>query len=337
MRRRACLLATMGLGLVLLGSRAVAGPPRSLTLVRDLPLPGRCSRFDYLSIDPERSRLFLSHMGDGHLLVLDTQRRTVVADLEGFPDVTGVLAVPELGRVYVSVPGRRDLAILDEMSLQVLARVPTGRFPDGIAYASGAKRVFVSDESRGVETVVDAVNNSVVASLDLGGEAGNSQYSRGSGHILVALQTRRELVEIDPKALTIVARHPLGIGRGPHGLLVDDPDGLAFVACEDDAKLLVVGLKDFGIRQALATGDDPDVLTWDPRAGRLYVGCESGVISVFELKQGTLAKREDASFGGNCHVVAWDPAGRLLYVPLEDLNGHPDLRIMAPVLGNKGF
>src|SRR5437879_13373212 len=72
-----------------------AGPP-VLNHVVDVPLPGRATRFDYQSLDPKTGRLYMSHMGDGHLVVFDTKTNKVIADLDGLPLVTGVLFVPDL-------------------------------------------------------------------------------------------------------------------------------------------------------------------------------------------------------------------------------------------------
>jgi hypothetical protein len=73
--------------------------------VADIPLGEKTSRFDYEILDPTTGRLFISKMGSGKLLVFNTASRTLVAQLDGFPKTTGVLAVPLLHKVYASVPG----------------------------------------------------------------------------------------------------------------------------------------------------------------------------------------------------------------------------------------
>src|SRR5262249_21767689 len=84
--------------------RPLAADAAVLIGAGDVPLPGNASRFDYQSFDPATGRLFIAHMGDGHLVVFDTHKNQVVADLPGFPRVTGVLFVPELNRIYASAP-----------------------------------------------------------------------------------------------------------------------------------------------------------------------------------------------------------------------------------------
>src|SRR2546422_6311566 len=96
---------------------AESGEPRLSKLI-DLRLPGQPSRFDYQSFDSDAKRLYFSHMGDGEVVVLNTETREIVAHLPGFPRTTGVLAVPELQKIFVSVPGNHEVAIVDTQTLK---------------------------------------------------------------------------------------------------------------------------------------------------------------------------------------------------------------------------
>ena len=105
-----------------------------LKQVADVPLPGGASRFDYQSVDPSRRRLFIAHMGDGHVVVVDLARRRVVKDIANTPDAHGVLVVPKLRRLYVAATARAELVTFDERTFREVHRAPAGSYPDGIAY-----------------------------------------------------------------------------------------------------------------------------------------------------------------------------------------------------------
>src|ERR1700732_266266 len=175
--------------------------PVPLKKVADIPMPGPAVRFDYQSLDATQGRLYISHMNANQLVVFDTNKREVVANLDGFAGVHGGWAVPELGRVYASVTGEHKDAAVDAKTLQTLAKVGPIKYPDGIAYAPGPQRVFVSDEHGDVDAVIDTKTNSLVASIPLEGGAGNPVYDSGSGHILVAVPEKNELAAIDPTSL----------------------------------------------------------------------------------------------------------------------------------------
>src|SRR5213078_4153463 len=251
-------------------------PPASkaeapLRVVTDVPLPGSASRFDYQSLEPASGRLFISHMGAGQL-VFDVRAGRVIANLDGFPTVTGVLAVPVEHRAYASATGDHAVVVVDDSTLKIVARVLGPRFPDGIAYAPDERRVFVSDESGRRDFVIDATTNTLVAQVELGGEAGNTQYDAGSHCVIVAVQTANQLAVIDPATLTVVRRITLDQVVGyPHGVYVDAPNRLAFIAGEESGTLGVLDLRTLQLRQVLPLGSDPDVLAFDPELKRLYV------------------------------------------------------------------
>jgi DNA-binding beta-propeller fold protein YncE len=302
-------------------------PPAALHTVADVPMPGGTGRFDYQSLDDASGRLYVSHMGAGQVIVFDTRSRQVIATIGGLPQVTGVWVVPELHRLYASATGLHRVAIIDTRTLEVIARVGRIRFPDGIAYAPNAKKVFVSDESAGGELVIDASGDSATGTIPLGGEAGNTIYDAGSGCILVAVQTRNQIVAIDPVSERIVGRYAVAGTDHPHGMFVDAPRRLLFVANQGNASLSVIDLRTMRVRARQPIGHDPDVLAFDPGWRRLYVAAESGVVTIFDERGDSLA-HVGAMTMPNAHAVAVSPSTHLVYFPLRNLGGRPALRIM---------
>src|SRR4029077_1588288 len=149
---------------------------RFLKTVADVSLPGGKTRFDYQRIDRKTGRLYLSHMGDGNVVVFDPKTNKVLANIPGFPTVTGVLVVPALKSVYASVTHNHEVAVLDTEKLVVTKRIKDGKFPDGLAYSPETHKLFISDEAGGVETVIDTQRNERVNTIEMGCEVGNTQY-----------------------------------------------------------------------------------------------------------------------------------------------------------------
>ena len=303
--------------------------PSPLVKVADIPLPGPAVRFDYQSYDAAHHRLYISHMGANRLIVFDTRSRRVLANLPGFSSVHGVLAVPSIHRVYASVTGEHTLAVVDMTTLKTIATAGPITYPDGIAYAPAQHRVFVSDEHGAEDAVINAVTNKLITHIPLGGGAGNTVYDPTAEHILVAVHHLDQLAVIDPASLKIIARYPLPGIADPHGIALDPAAHLAFVAGEANHSLALFDLRTHTLLSTYSTGDDPDVLAFDPGLQRLYVASESGTVSVFQLRNRALTLI-GTLFMPHAHSVAVDPHTHDVYFPLQEIDGRPLLRIMKP-------
>jgi DNA-binding beta-propeller fold protein YncE len=310
-------------------SRQASEQALPLRLVANVPLPGPSNRFDYTSFDPTSGKLYIAHMNAGQLLVFDTRARRVVRTIAA-PGVHGVIAVPQLHRVYASATDARQLYTIDSRTGRVLNRASAGEYPDGLVYDPVERRVFVSDESGGIEAVFSAAGRRI-ATVQLGGEAGNVQYDPRSGDVLADVQSRDQVAVIDPRSNRVVRRIALPGCDHPHGLNVDAPRRLAFVACDGNAKLLTLDLETMKVAGSMRVGESPDVLAFDTSSKRLYVAAESGVVAVAVERGRRLVKLGQGKLAANAHTVAVDPSTHHVYFPLErGDSGRPELRIMKP-------
>ncbi|MGH6958327.1 MAG: hypothetical protein ACREEW_16805 [Caulobacteraceae bacterium] len=309
---------------------AAPAPPLPLRLVKDVAVGAPTRRFDYASLDPERGLLFVADLAGSRVLAFDVRTERLVRAVPGVASAHGVLAVPELGRVYASATGAHALVAINEATFGIVARSPAGRYPDGVAWDPKERKLYVSDETGDAVAVIDSASHRLLKLIPMGGEVGNTQYDAASGLIYSNAEGRGELVGIDPKTDRIVTRIPLTGCSGNHGLLIDAPRRIAFVACEDNARLIALSLATRAPIGEASVGRGPDVLAYDPGLRRLYVASESGVVSVFQADGGKLTKLGQGFVADNAHTVAVDPATHLVYLPLRDVNGHAVLRVMAP-------
>jgi DNA-binding beta-propeller fold protein YncE len=316
----------------------------------DFPLGASVNRTDYESIDAKARRLYIAKMDAGQLLVFDIEKNKLLAQLDGFPKITGVLVVPELHKVYASVPGSGvlssisvglgmaglsrgdgEVAIRDTHTLKELTRVPAGVFPDGIAYDPNDHRIFVSDELGSAVTVIDAATDKPAGRIDTGGEVGNVRYDPASGDIFVPVQSNNQLARIDPGKTAVAARYVLSGCEHPHGFIVAPKGGIGYVACDENDQLVTVDLTTGHVINKQPVAHDPDVLAIDPGLNRLYVASESGSLSTYNIGvPGKPASLGDVFIGAGAHTVAVDPVSHRLYFALADLNGRAVLRVLAP-------
>jgi DNA-binding beta-propeller fold protein YncE len=320
------------------------------SLAGDYPLGASVDRTDYESIDAAARRLYISKMGSGQLLVFDLEQNRLAAQLDGFPKITGVLAVPEIHRVYASIPGagvvsglfvglgmaglsrgHGEIAVLDSQSLKEIARLPGGVFPDGIAYDPKDHRVFVSDELGSALTVIDAVSSAPLGRIATRGEVGNVRYDALTERIYVPVQSTNELAVVDPKQLRVVTRYNLPGCDHPHGFIVTPKAAVGFAACDGNDRLVTIDLATGRTVHQQQVAHDPDVLAIDPEAKRLYVASESGNLSSFDIAHPSAPESlGDVFVAEGAHALGVDPVSHRLYFGLADMNGHAVLRVLAP-------
>jgi DNA-binding beta-propeller fold protein YncE len=347
------LKRSLAFAFLLLGVATCAnGDPAAkvFTVLGDVPLGPRVDRTDYESIDPTANRLYIANMGGGQLLVFDLAQNRLVARLDGFPKVTGVLAVPELHKVYVSVPGagvlaslfvglgmaglssgRGKIAIYDSERLHKISWLAGGVFPDGLAYDPRDRRVFVSDELGSAVIAIDADTNKATGRIATGGQVGNVRYDPATGKIFAPVQSENQLVSIDPIHLAINARFALKGCEHPHGFIVAPRGAVGFVACDQNDRLLSVELATGEITNNQLVAHDPDVLALDAGLNRLYVPSESGTLSTFDITSPTAPKALGQVFvGAGAHAVAVDGLSHRLYFALANIGGQMVLRELVP-------
>lgn len=319
---------SMALVIPVLASEAGPAPPLRLQFIADIPLGGHSSRLDYASLDTDRHLLFIAHLGDSKVIVIDTQARRLIKRIANVSKVHGVLAIPELGRLYASATGTNEVVAIDETTLEITARMPGGTYPDGLAYSPETQKIYVSDEHGGTDTVIDVRTNTRVATVQIGGVIGNTQYDAQSRHVFINAQSSSELVEVDPATDAIVRRIPVPGSKGNHGLMIDSSSRRAFIACEGNDRLIVLDLRTGAVLAQFPVAKDPDVLALDPKWQTLYVAGESGEVSEFDVGNGKVQKTGQSMLALNAHVVAVNATTHEVYFPLMNVDGQPVLRIM---------
>jgi DNA-binding beta-propeller fold protein YncE len=285
-----------------------------------------------MSLDTATDRLFLAHMDANQLIAVDVRTRAVAGTIDGVQRVSGVLASPELERVYAGATGHGEIIVIDARTLAVLARTSDVGYPVAVTYAPNPRRLFVADGQGSGVVVIDVFTNQILTRIPLGGSVAGAAYDPVSACVLIAVGA--DLAVIDPETDSVAARIPLPGVIGAHAIVLDPARRLAFVSSQANARVAVVDLTAGRLTSTVPVGRGPDALAVDPAWGRLYVGSETGTVSIYSELSGagdaiTLVHEGDVILP-HAHTLTVDPRTHLLYLALEDVGGHPLLRITAP-------
>ncbi|MFP3462983.1 hypothetical protein R5O87_19290 [Arthrobacter globiformis] len=137
------------------------------------------------------------------------------------------------------------------------------------------------------------------------------------------------LREISSRLVTVTALLVDGCDSN-HGLYMDGAQQLAFIGCEGNARPVVPDLRTRQTTAHFDTGNTPDVLAFDTGLDRLYLAAEDGTVSISDEHGRTRTPVASAQLADHAHTVSVDQSTHRVYFPLQDVNGHPVLRIMEP-------
>jgi DNA-binding beta-propeller fold protein YncE len=235
--------------------------------------------WDYLSIDSENRRLYISHATKVEVLNADTHEKLgEIGDLKG---VHGVIAVPSSGR-GITTNGRSNTAtIFDLKTLKPIVELPTGKNPDALLYDEFSKRVFIFNHSDVTTTAIDIVEGKVVGTIDLGGTALEAGTTDENGTIYVNLEDTHEIVSFDAKKLTVKNRWKISPGEEPTGLAIDTKTKRLFSVCHNGWMMIVDSEKGNVVAQ-MPIGKRVDGAVFDPKSKMAFSSNGEGSITIVE-------------------------------------------------------
>jgi YVTN family beta-propeller protein len=88
-----------------------------------------------LKFTPDGSRVLVSDLGNGELIMVDTASRKELKRISLGRGCAGILIVPDGSIAYVAVSPDNNVAVVDLKTFSVSGRISTGRGPDGLAWA----------------------------------------------------------------------------------------------------------------------------------------------------------------------------------------------------------
>ena len=244
-------------------------------VVKKIPVPGQGS-WDYLTVDPEARRLYVSH--GSQVEVLDVDSEKVVGQIPNTLGVHGIAIAPESGRGFVSDGQTSLVTVFDLKTLKTIAEVPTGKKPDAIIYDPATKRVFAFNGGSNSATAIDSGSGKVAGTVDLGGGP-EFAAADGKGFVYDNLEDESQVVKIGANKLTVVERWPTAPCSSPSSMAIDRANRRLFLGCR--SKVMAVMNADTGkVITTLPIGDHVDATAFDEESKLIFNSNGEGTITV---------------------------------------------------------
>jgi DNA-binding beta-propeller fold protein YncE len=308
MTRTARLMFALIAALVLCTASAAAAD--RFSVIKKIPVGGE-GGWDYLTVDPDGHRLYVSH--GTRVEVIDLATEKVVGQIPDTAGVHGIAIASEFGRGYTS-NGKSDTSTsFDLKSLKVLGHTPTGSKPDGIIYDPATKRIFAFNGDGKSATAINAADGKVAGTVDLGGGP-EFAAADGKGTVFVNLEEENMVVAFDAQALKVLNKWPLDPCKTPTGMAMDRKNRRVFIGCRSQVAAFVNA--DTGkVIQTLPIGDHVDAAAFDSDNGLVFFSNGDGTVNVFH--QDTPDKYtavETVKTAPRAKTMTFDPTTKRLYL-----------------------
>ena len=311
-----------------------------LVLFGNLPLgaqQGQSNSHSDASSVQKRPLLFVSHISENFVSVIDPVTNRVISRIMGGTRTTSVAISPSQDVGYIANYLSNDITIFDQRTGKTLATVPAGEKPCYLTLTPDGQTLLIGHESNDGFWCMDTRTDSIVKKLPEG--SGSFCQSKTGGKIYQSQIFTPFIDVIDPVSLSIVKKISVG-GRPMTGAITPDgkflyvsnydlqeiqkidlrsdsvvgiipnvknprgialsPDGkTAYVPDVVNSRLSIIDLMTSTVVKTVRVGSMPVAVVLDDDGSHAYVDCQSGAsISVIDTRTGSQVQSIP---------VDWDP------------------------------
>lgn len=317
----ACLAVLAGCGQTNIGGTAAAdnatagAEPASATAfaITKASLPGE-GRGDYLTLDPDGRKLYVTHSSAVHILDLDSLKP--LAQVSGLKAAHGVALAN--GKGFVTDGDQNAVIEFDPATGKTLKTIATGKKPDSILFDKASGMVMAFDGDSDQVSVIDPTKGVVVKTIKLPNGPEFSQTD-DKGKVWVNMEEGNDIGVIDTKTMTLTGTIPLTGCDGPAPLAFDAANRVLFSGCGN--KVMTVTDADSGkVLTTVPVGGDPDGIAFDSARKRIYVANRDGGWTVIDqTAKDKYAVNQTLQIDEYAKTVAVDPKTHRAFSSTADL------------------
>ncbi|HVU39020.1 MAG TPA: YncE family protein [Opitutales bacterium] len=266
---------------------------------------------DYLTVDPEGRRLYVSHGNE--VAVVDLEKDEVVGNVTGLSSVHGIAIAPKAGEGFISNRGSNAVSVFDLKTLKVTKTIPVGNNPDWIFYEPSQNEVYAFNGNSHTVSVIDVATGNVTATIDLPGKPESATADAKAGRVYDNIEDQKEVAVIDMKTHKVVATWKNDPADGASGQAIDLEHHRLFLGCGDDT-LTMMDSTNGKVLFSLPAAKGIDSAAFDPGTGYAFVpGGQSGTVTVAKVDGDKLVLVQTLATAQGAKTMALDPTTHKFY------------------------
>ena len=289
------------------------------------PAPGGDEYYDYLTVDADARRLYVSHGTE--VVVLNADDYSVVGKIGGLSRSHGIALARDLGKGFISDGDSRpggtvqQVVSFDLKTLKTTGKVSTGQFDtDAIIYEPVSKHVFTFNGDSHNTTVIDPEKQAVVTTIDLVGKVEFPAVD-GKGMVYDNNPERNDVVAIDARTNTIKARWPTAPEGAPTSMAMDQKNRRLFSSGRGPQFVTMMNADTGKVLASYPISAGVDANAFDPGTGLLFVSTREGMLHIFhEDSNDKLSEVETVKTEYGAKTCQVDPKTHRVFLSTSDFN-----------------
>lgn len=274
---------------------------------------GAKTRWDYVSLDPVRHRLFVTR-GD-RVDVVDSASGKIVGTIANTAGVHGVAIAQDLKLGFTSNGKANTVTVFDLDTLKPRQEVPVAATnPDAILYDETTHKLYTFNGKSADVSVFDAATMKPLATIAVGGKP-EFAVADGKGHVFVNIEDKSEIAVIDARGDRLQSHWPLKQCEEPTGLAFDAARSRLFSVCSNKTMAVTDSTNGKQVAQ-VAIGVHPDAAAYDPDSATVFASNGEGTLSLVHQRD---ADHYDQALAlptaQGARTMAFDPASKQIYLP----------------------
>ncbi len=291
-------------------------------LLKTIPLPsapGNVEYFDYITVDPNARRVYVSHGTE--VVVLNADDDSVVGNIGGLKRCHGVVIVEALGKGFITDGEAENVVVFDTKSLKVTGEIKTNQpDTDSLIYEPFTKHIFTFNGSSHNTTIIDPMKEAVITNIDL---IGGVEFPAvdGKGIVYDNNVEKNDVVAIDARTNTIKERWP----GAPAGQLVamamDRKNRRLFSSGRNPQYTVMMDANNGKVLQSFPISAGVDANVFEQATGLLFVSTREGMIHIFhEDSPDKLSEVETVKTEYGAKTMQLDPKTHKLFLSTSDFD-----------------
>jgi DNA-binding beta-propeller fold protein YncE len=304
------------------GQQLAAQAPVNYHHVKTISLPqapGSREYFDYLRVDNDTRRVYVTHGTE--VLVLNADDYSLIGKIGGVQLSHDVNIIKELGKGFITDGEGKKVVVFDPKTLQVTGEVVTGQEDtDGLVYDPASKYLFSINGNSKNLSVIDPVKQTIVKQMDLGGGA-EAGVVDGQGTLFDNNEEKNDVVVIDTHSLQIKTRWPTGPAGTVTGLAFDAKTKRLFSAGRNPQFLVMMDATNGKIVQSYPITGGVDFVVFEPETNLVFVSTRDGRVHIYhEDSPDKLTPVQALMTEFGAKTMAVDPKTHNIWVSTSDFD-----------------